>query len=65
MKNYLKTLVATAAFGIFAFAAQAQAPVKLAVVDMAKLYDTHYKTLEQNAKIQADDQKATTKSCTP
>src|SRR5258707_12141145 len=25
---------------------------------MAKLYDTHYKTIEQNAKIQADDQKA-------
>jgi outer membrane protein len=59
MKNHIKTLVATAAFGLFAFAAQAQPAIKLAVVDMAKLYDSHYKTVEQNAKIQADDAKAT------
>jgi hypothetical protein len=25
---------------------------------MAKLYDTHYKTVEKNAQLQADDQKA-------
>jgi outer membrane protein len=37
---------------------QAQPAINLRVVDMAKLYDNHYKTLEQNAKIQADDQKA-------
>lgn len=59
MKKSLKSLVAIATFGAFALVAQAQPAVKLLVVDMAKLYDTHYKTLEQNAKIQADDQKAT------
>lgn len=59
MKNSLKSLCAIAAFGAFAFAAHAQPAVKLLVVDMAKLYDNHYKTLEQNAKIQGDDQKAT------
>lgn len=59
MKKSLKSLVAIATFGAMALAAQAQPAVKLLVVDMAKLYDTHYKTLEQNAKIQADDQKAT------
>ena len=59
MKNSLKSLFAIAAFGAFALAAHAQPAVKLLVVDMAKLYDNHYKTLEQNAKIQSDDQKAT------
>src|SRR3954467_737919 len=59
MKKYIKSLVAIAAFGAFSLAASAQPAVKLLVVDMAKLYDNHYKTLEQNAKIQSDDQKAT------
>jgi outer membrane protein len=58
MKNSLKSLIALAAFGAAAVAAHAQPAVKLMVVDMAKLYDNHYKTLEQNAKIQSDDQKA-------
>lgn len=58
MKNSIKSLVATAAFAVLALGAQAQPAVKILVVDMAKLYDTHYKTLEQNAKIQADDAKA-------
>ena len=59
MKKSLKSLVAVAAYAALAVAAHAQPAVKLYVVDMAKLYDNHYKTLEQNAKIQADDQKAT------
>jgi outer membrane protein len=59
MKHYIKNLVASAAFGAIALVASAQPAVKLLVVDMAKLYDSHYKTLEQNAKIQSDDQKAT------
>jgi outer membrane protein len=59
MKQYIKNLVASAAFGAIALVASAQPAVKLLVVDMAKLYDSHYKTLEQNAKIQSDDQKAT------
>lgn len=58
MKNSIKSLVAVAAFGAFALSVGAQPAIKIAVVDMAKLYDTHYKTVEQNAKIQADDQKA-------
>jgi outer membrane protein len=58
MKNPTKSLVAIAAFAALALGAYAQPAVKILVVDMAKLYDTHYKTLEQNAKIQADDQKA-------
>lgn len=58
MKNSIKSLLAVALVGASAVAVSAQPAVKLAVVDMAKLYDTHYKTVEQNAKIQADDQKA-------
>lgn len=58
MKNSLKSLVAIAALAGFTLAAQAQPAVKVLVVDMAKLYDNHYKTLEYNAKIQSDDQKA-------
>lgn len=58
MKNTLKSLVAIAAFGALSLGAYAQPAPKLYIVDMAKLYDTHYKTLEQNAKIQADDEKA-------
>ena len=57
MKKPIQFLVALAAFSVAAFTAQAQT-LKIHVVDMAKLYDNHYKTLEQNAKIQADDQKA-------
>src|SRR5687767_4131216 len=58
MKNPIKSLVAIVALAALAAGANAQPAVKILVVDMAKLYDTHYKTLEQNAKIQADDQKA-------
>jgi outer membrane protein len=58
MKNSLKSLLAIAAFGALSLGAIAQPAPKIYVVDMAKLYDTHYKTVEQNAKIQADDQKA-------
>jgi outer membrane protein len=58
MKNSIKSLVAITAFAALALGSYAQPAVKILVVDMAKLYDTHYKTLEQNAKIQADDQKA-------
>ncbi len=58
MKNSIKSLVAIAAFGALVLGVSAQPAPKILIVDMAKLYDTHYKTLEQNAKIQADDQKA-------
>ena len=58
MKYSIKSLLAVATLAAFAVGASAQPAVKILVVDMAKLYDTHYKTVEQNAKIQADDQKA-------
>ena len=58
MKKSIQTLIAIAALGALSLAANAQPAVKLLVVDMAKLYDSHYKTVEQNAKIQADDAKA-------
>src|SRR5436190_17132974 len=58
MKKPIRTLCALLAVGAASIAAQAQPALKLLVVDMAKLYDTHYKTLDQNAKLQSDDQKA-------
>jgi outer membrane protein len=59
MKNPIRTLCALVAFGAASLAAQAAEPTfKLLMVDMAKLYDTHYKTIDQNAKLQSDDQKA-------
>lgn len=58
MKKITNILVAIAAFAAASVAAYAQPAPKIYVVDMAKLYDTHYKTQEQNAKLQADDQKA-------
>jgi outer membrane protein len=58
MKKSIQSLIVAATFGVLAMAAHAQPAVKLLVVDMAKLYDGHYKTVEQNAKIQADDAKA-------
>jgi outer membrane protein len=59
MKNPIRTFCALLAFGAASLATQAAEPAfKLLVVDMAKLYDTHYKTIEQNAKLQSDDLKA-------
>jgi outer membrane protein len=58
MKTSLKTLIALAFAGLFTVAAQAQPAPKIFVVDMAKLYDAHYKTEEQNGKLKADQQKA-------
>ncbi|HVU36132.1 MAG TPA: OmpH family outer membrane protein [Opitutaceae bacterium] len=58
MKNTIRSLVALATLSVFALAARAEPAVKILVVDMAKLYDNHYKTLEQNAKLQADQEKA-------
>ncbi len=58
MKKTIKSLVAIAAFGALSLAAYAQPAPKIFIVDMAKLYDNHYKTQEQNAKIQADEAKA-------
>lgn len=58
MKKYIHSLLALAAFGATALFAQAQPAPKILVVDMAKLYDGHYKTEEQNTKLRGDEQKA-------
>lgn len=47
-----------AVFALSAAIASAQPAPKLLVVDMAKLYDSHYKTEEQNSKLRNDEQKA-------
>ncbi len=58
MKNPINALSLIAALALAAGAAHAQPTPKLLVVDMAKLYDSHYKTEEQNAKLRTDEQKA-------
>jgi mannose-6-phosphate isomerase-like protein (cupin superfamily)/Skp family chaperone for outer membrane proteins len=58
MKKLIQSLLALAAFGGAGLVAQAQPAPKIFVVDMAKLYDGHYRTEEQNAKLKADEQKA-------
>jgi outer membrane protein len=58
MKKTILSLIALAAFSATALVAQAQPAPKILVVDMAKLYDGHYKTEEQNKKLQGDEQKA-------
>ena len=57
MKNSLKPFLAVLALGASAAISFAQAP-KIMIVDMARLYDNHYKKIEQDAKLQADEQKA-------
>ncbi len=58
MKKTIQSLIALSAFGAAALLASAQPEPKLLVVDMAKLYDSHYKTEEQNNKLKGDEQKA-------
>ena len=58
MKKTIQSLAVVALLGALSLAARAQPAVKLLVVDMAKLYDTHYKTIEKKAQLQSDDQKA-------
>ena len=58
MKKSIRSLGALLALSALALVARAEPAVKILTVDMAKLYDNHYKTVEQNAKLQADKQKA-------
>ncbi len=59
MKKTILSLAAAAMFGAAALTASAAEPaVKILVVDMAKLLDSHYKTEEQNGKLRGDEQKA-------
>jgi len=58
VKTLLKSLVALAFAGFIAASAQAQSAPKVLIVDLAKLYDAHYETVDQNEKLKADEQKA-------
>lgn len=58
MKNSVRILASLAAFAVAALSAQAQPAPKIFVVDMAKLYDNHYKTEEQNSKLRGDEARA-------
>jgi outer membrane protein len=58
MNKIIRTLITLAALGAGSTALLAQPAVKLVVVDMAKVYDSHYKTEEANAKFRDAEQKA-------
>ncbi|MBL9202126.1 MAG: OmpH family outer membrane protein [Opitutaceae bacterium] len=58
MKNSTKSLFALAAAAALALGASAQPAPKVLVVDVAKLYQTHWKTADMQAKLQIDEQKA-------
>jgi outer membrane protein len=58
MNKMIRTLLTLAAVGAGSTALLAQPAVKLVVVDMAKIYDSHYKTEEANAKFRDAEQKA-------
>ncbi|GAB1488493.1 hypothetical protein MASR2M8_09380 [Opitutaceae bacterium] len=56
MKTIRNSLCVLLALGASALGLMAQPAPKILVVDMATLYDGHYKTQQQNAKLQADEQ---------
>jgi outer membrane protein len=58
MNKSIRHLLAVASVGMAAIVAPAQPALKVVVVDMAKLYDTHYRTEEANAKFQDASRKA-------
>jgi outer membrane protein len=58
MKHLIKSLSAFGAFCAASLFAQAQAAPRIAVIDIARIYDGHYETVAQNAKLKIDTQKA-------
>jgi outer membrane protein len=54
----IRTLLTLALFTAGSTALLAQPAVKLVVVDMAKVFDNHYKSEEANVKFRNDEQKA-------
>lgn len=57
MKTSLKTLFAAAAFGVSTLFASAQTAPKIAVIDVAKVFDGHYRTQEQQEKLKGQETK--------
>ena len=58
MKKPIQSILAVAALAFPALTTHAQTAPKILVVDLAKIFDNHYKTQEQQAKLQADEAKA-------
>jgi outer membrane protein len=58
MKKPITSLFAVAAIAFSALTAHAQTAPKILVVDLAKLFENHWKTQEQQAKLNADRSKA-------
>ncbi len=58
MKKPIQSILVVAALACLSMTAHAQTGPKILVVDLAKLFDNHYKTQEQQAKLQADEAKA-------
>jgi outer membrane protein len=58
MNKSLLSILAVAALAFTGLTAQAQTAPKVAVVDLAKLFDNHWKTQEQQEKLKADEAKA-------
>jgi outer membrane protein len=58
MKKPIQSLLAGAVIAVTALTSHAQSTPKILVVDLAKLFDGHWKTQEQTAKLQADGAKA-------
>jgi outer membrane protein len=58
MKKSIQSLIAVAAVAFSALTVNAQSGPKILVVDLAKIFDGHYKTQEQQAKLQSDEAKA-------
>jgi outer membrane protein len=56
MKSHLKPLIALLAFVLIAAAGSAQS-LKVGVVDMANLFDEHYKTAEKNIVFQEEQER--------
>ena len=58
MNKMIRTLMTLAALAVGSTALQAQPALKLIVVDMAKVFDSHYKSEEANIKFRDAEQKA-------
>jgi len=58
MKKIIQSLLVVAALAGAAFTVQAQPTPKILVLDLEKVFNEHYKTKEQNVKLQGDQQKA-------
>jgi outer membrane protein len=58
MKKLIQSLLVVAALAGAAFTVQAQPTPKILVLDLEKVFNEHYKTKEQNTKLQGDQVKA-------